>query len=463
MTLDIRTLVLVSLFVTLIMTVAMIVIWRAREEASLKHWMAAGAAVSLGLFLQLLRGQIHDALSIPLANALIALASGLTWTGIDSFLGKKPRWTIIAIVVGGIFCTFWYLTFIAPDINARVAIISAVTGGFSLIAAWRLAIDPGARDLTPARNFLVFVLLSHTAFTAFRIVFTLAADPIADFLTAGPVQASAAFDLIFTAVGQIMGFYALVDQRHMQQLARARAEAERANVAKSEFLASMSHELRTPLNAIIGFSEIMAKEVMGTMPEKYREYSEDIRLSGTQLLALINDLLDLARIEAGRLELRETEFDLGGIVRRARAATWALASRNNVKVDIPEDRELPYIYADQLRVEQVVTSLVTNAVRFSPRGHVRVTVGNDDTDILLRIVDDGPGMSQDEIEIALAPTKPTEYAQLTKTLKATGLGLPLSAALIRLHGGRVEITSEAGVGTTATIRLPRTRLREFPA
>jgi signal transduction histidine kinase len=458
--LDIRTLAFAAMFVMLVMSVAMYVVWRSRDESCLKYWWMAGFSVTGGLILLILRDQIPDVLSVVVANTVIAVGSGCTLAGVDAFLGRKPNWRAVGIVAALVFVSFWYFTFVHLNINYRVVVISIASAGFAAVGAYRLATDPEADGLGAARIFTVVAMGLHVAYTAVRIVLTITDAPIASFMAAGPVQASVALNLIFTAVAQTFGFFALVDQRHLKQVERAQVAAERENVAKSEFLANMAHELRTPLNAVIGFSEIMAQEVLGPIPSKYREYASDIRLSGTQLLALINDVLDLAKIDAGRLELRETEFNIGESIRRVVTTLSGLARQHGVKVEYAsDDFDLPTLLADQLRVEQILGNLLTNAVKFGPKGLVRIDVYLDQEEIVVNVHDTGPGMTEEEINHALTRFGQAGYIHLTSRLQGTGLGLPVASALARLHGGRITIDSQVGVGTNAALRLPAQRMR----
>jgi len=244
-----------------------------------------------------------------------------------------------------------------------------------------------------------------------------------------------------------------------EELRQAKEEAETANRTKSQFLANMSHELRTPLNAVIGFSEIIAHGMMGPIENRYRDYGGEILRSGRHLLDLINDILDLSKIEVGRLELHEEATDLADAVRNCVRLLTAKAKEGGVRlsVDIPPD--LPPILVDALRLRQILLNLLSNAVKFTPAGGsvtIAARLASSGTlDILVE--DTGIGMRPEDIPVALEPFRQIE-SQLNRRYEGTGLGLPLANTLVELHGGRLAIESEPGRGTLVCVRLPRERI-----
>jgi signal transduction histidine kinase len=243
-----------------------------------------------------------------------------------------------------------------------------------------------------------------------------------------------------------------------QELIRAKNKAEAASRAKSEFLANMSHELRTPLNAIIGFAEIIKKRTFGSASERYIEYSGDIYNSGTHLLGLINDILNLSKLEAGKLQLQEQEVDLELTVAACMLLIEDQARQADIQLTVTLDPEAMSIRADERRLRQILINLLSNAVKFTPEGgSVGVRSFRRNGGLAIAVSDTGIGMAPENIPKALAPFDQIER-KVRRKQEGTGLGLPLAKQLTELHGGTLKIESEVDVGTTVTIMLPPSRM-----
>jgi cell cycle sensor histidine kinase DivJ len=243
--------------------------------------------------------------------------------------------------------------------------------------------------------------------------------------------------------------------RHSRELAleSARAEAESLNASKSRFLANMSHELRTPLNAVIGFSDIMKQRLFGPLPDKYLEYARLIHESGGHLLALINDVLDMSKIEAERYELSRTVFDAREPVSAALRLVRLQAHEAAVALRGVLPSEPLTVEADERAIKQITLNLLSNALKFTPSGgSITVTVDARDGIFELAVSDTGVGIAPEDLERLGRP-----YEQAGDALgraKGTGLGLSLVRAFAELHGGTMTIESQQGEGTAVTVRLP---------
>ncbi|MBI1273536.1 MAG: PAS domain S-box protein [Alphaproteobacteria bacterium] len=248
-------------------------------------------------------------------------------------------------------------------------------------------------------------------------------------------------------------------------LIAAKEQADFANRSKSEFLANMSHELRTPLNAIIGFSEIIKDQLFGQVGQpQYVEYAKDIYDSGELLLSLINDILDMSKIEAGKRALSETVVDMEKVVHACVRLVAARAKSHRLRMSTRVPKDLPHVRAEERALKQVMTNLLTNAIKFTPEGGaVTLTAGMDGKGRLcITIEDTGIGMAPEDIPLALAPFGQIESALSRKT-QGTGLGLPLTKALVELHGGILDVQSQLGIGTTVTVIIPKDRLQPVTA
>ncbi len=248
--------------------------------------------------------------------------------------------------------------------------------------------------------------------------------------------------------------------RAERELRQAKEDAEAANLAKSQFLANISHELRTPLNAIIGFSEMVEQGLAGPVGPKQREYSSLVLQSGRHLLKVINDILDLARADAGKFELHEeVGVDLRNVIGTCLSLTKHRADASEVQLLTEIHKQLPLIVADPTRLNQILLNLVSNAIRFTkPGGCVTVAARcAEEGGVTLEVRDTGSGMTADEIEVAMEPFGQVD-ARLAREHEGTGLGLPLARRLAELHGGTLDIISEKGAGTTVTVTLPAERV-----
>jgi two-component system, NtrC family, sensor kinase len=246
---------------------------------------------------------------------------------------------------------------------------------------------------------------------------------------------------------------AIQNARLFREIEDKSRQLEVASQHKSEFLANMSHELRTPLNAIIGFSEVLTERMFGDLNEKQQEYLKDIYASGTHLLSLINDILDLSKIEAGRMELELTDFDLPTAIDNALILVRERAGRRGIALEHSVDERLGEIRGDERKVKQVLLNLLSNALKFTPEGgRVEVRAGMVDGMAEIAVTDTGVGIAPEDQEKVFEEFR--QVGTVEKKAEGTGLGLTLCRKFIELHGGRIWVKSQVGVGSTFTFTIP---------
>jgi signal transduction histidine kinase len=259
-------------------------------------------------------------------------------------------------------------------------------------------------------------------------------------------------DLVSTFANQAV--IAIENARLFNEIREKGQQLEAANRHKSEFLANMSHELRTPLNAVIGFSEALLEKMFGELNAKQEDYLRDIHSSGRHLLSLINDILDLSKIEAGRMELELSEFSVPMALKNAIALVRGRAQTHGIALKLRVDPKLEEIRADERKFKQIVVNLLSNAVKFTPDGgHVDVHARKNGNSIKVSVKDDGIGIAAKD-QAALFEAFRQVGGDYTAKREGTGLGLALTRRFVELHGGKILLESKPGKGSTFTFTLP---------
>jgi signal transduction histidine kinase len=378
------------------------------------------------------------------AKGSIALASDdgrmiARWPKADDFMGQQIRGPSSPAL--------------APDETPRVATTRGIDGRRRIVADTRLGI-PG--------------IGLHVAVTQAETTLLKPWRSMALAITASTVTA-----LIVIAVLTLFLLRWLSEESRWRSVVRdrenrlseqavdlmaARDQAETAQRARGQFLANMSHELRTPLNAVLGFSDIFRQEMLGPIGNpKYREFAEDIHSSGRHLLDIINNILDLTKIDSGKLELADDEVDIPDLLQFCGKLVADTARSGNVSLEIAVPRQAPALRGDIIRLRQILLNLLSNAIKFTPEGG-RVIVSGElaGAVFVLRISDTGIGMSPDEAHKAMQPFYQVDNSN-ARRYEGTGLGLPLTKSLVELHGGSIRIDSAHGEGTTVMVSLPIAR------
>ena len=249
--------------------------------------------------------------------------------------------------------------------------------------------------------------------------------------------------------------------RASQELQRLNGQLQEASKAKSNFLANMSHELRTPMNAILGFVEMMLDDIYGEVPSHLKEPLTDVQTNGKHLLHLINDVLDLSKIEAGRMELVLAEYSVQDVVETVRASLQSLALEKGLAFETTVGDDIPLALGDGKRIAQCLMNLVGNALKFSKQGRVAVSVQQQGANLLYRVTDTGIGIPKEELDNIFVEFQQLDTA-ITREFSGTGLGLNITKKFVEMHGGRIWVESELGKGSTFSFSIPH-RVNELEA
>ncbi len=439
------------------------------------------------LMRQYAQNRLSASLVILLLVATVGFLSSL-WTGAVT----AGIWTASVLVIHAVMITKCrqFLELPMSEFSARTWRLRFIMLDLFYGLAWMFVLTNPVGTDENSDIFMLFVMLLVVAVTSMLA----SSLPMAAFAATFPVTVAIAlyFALQGTLRDYVLAIMALTAQGYFAVLAyrlysttlatlQARAEkdaligeleqakaisdearrrAETANISKSRFLAQMSHELRTPLNAILGFSEVMKSEVFGehSIPA-YKEYSGDIHNSGVHLLGLINEILDLSRIEAGRYELNEESISLTAIVEDCHHLLKLRASNRGITIHEMFEPNLPRLWADERAVRQVCLNLLTNAIKFTPQGgEIWLKAGwTASGGQYMSVTDTGPGIPEEEIPIVLA-----SFGQGSNSIKSaeqgTGLGLPIAKSLVDLHGGTFTLKSKLRIGTEVVVTFPPERV-----
>jgi two-component system cell cycle sensor histidine kinase PleC len=377
---------------------------------------------------------------------------------------NAAQWTTTFVAAETFFGICWSMlslfSLVANDQNLWVAMFAMVLVGIASNAVSTRTLPPATLVSTlPASLTVSANLVIHGGLLNYSLAAVTIGAEIFFVYLARQLHASELASIAHQAEKDAL-INELEEARNMSD--EARRHAEQANVAKSQFLATMSHELRTPLNAIIGFSEVLKSELLGPLNvPQYKEYAADIHASGQHLLTLINELLDLSRIEAGRYELNEEAVSLVDIAEDCRRMTEIRAKAKGIELTFSAGSNLPKIWGDERAIRQVVLNLLSNAIKFTPQsGKVTLSITRSgDGGQMISVRDNGPGIPEDEIETVLSSFGQGSLAQKTAE-QGAGLGLPIVQKIMELHQGRFDLFSKLRFGTEVIATFPRARVMD---
>ncbi len=472
----------------------MALIGRARQASRQLQavWICAaaivfGASVWATHFVAMLAMHVgvHVAYDVALTALSIAIAIGLSLPGFAVMvLDRRPvlAGLILSFSIGAMHYTGMAALRGAFHLqwNQPLVALSLATGcglAMTAMSAWDRLRAPFGRLVATLSLSLAVAGLHYIGMAAVRFL------PDARFAAGGAAFPATALAVTVVAVAMAIVFVGLasayldryLEERrndesarlklHIAELEDTRREldaalnaAHAASQTKSAFLANMSHELRTPLNAIIGFSELMVSEAFGPLGGvRYRSYAADIRKSGAHLLSLINDILDISRLEARKAELTERPIDLNQLLREIRSMVENHAHDAGVLMTLFVAPGLPHLMGDERRIKQILLNLLSNAIKFTPAGgKVRLSAGLADGAVVVTVEDTGIGISAEDLPKAFESFGQIDN-RLSRKYDGSGLGLPLARHLAELHGGTLTIESEVDQGTVATLRFPPER------
>lgn len=450
---DIPTLYLSSSVVAAVAIVSWLAFWyQVPEERSLPDWALASLCLGVGMVLIGLRNLIPDSLSIIAGNALLAAGIGYVYSKATRRLFNLPPglpWHWINGAIAALGCT-WFSVF-QPDVSARIVLTSVLhMGALAAIAMTFWCHRDSALSVVHRATALVFgigaVLLLWRAITAYHV-------PVAPDFTATPsiiiVLPNLYFQVFVLWLAITIPLGALT--RLQGRVARARDEAEAASRAKSEFLSSMSHELRTPLNAVLGFAQLL--QLDKSLGDDQRDSVREIVRGGNHLLELINDVLDLARIESGRLELEFAPVDLRALCEECRSLVDPLLGDKQLRLRC-EIAPGPPLRADKVRLRQVLLNLLSNAIKYNREGgEVSISTSSiGPRRARVTVADTGVGIAPERLGEVFQPFN--RLGAELGGIEGTGIGLTITQRLVRSMNGDVKVESVLGVGTSVSIDLP---------
>lgn len=470
---DPRTVMMMNLIGTLLMSVSLYAVSRGylAPIKGITKWATATLLQSLGWFITgALRGTIPDILSIVVGNGLILLSIGLYFNIIAEFNKKQISKFWIYVVVGFEAVILIYFTNIYPNVAVRIATISACTAILMFSSGYILFLTKNHRPISHSLAGSMFVFCGTILTVRFFNTLFINNDPNQDPFGQHPLQDISYFTFYITSVMLTFSFILMCNDRYITQLKEAEQElikakklAEELAGTKDRFLSNMSHEIRTPLNGIIGFTKVL---LQSNLPAKQKQQVDVIKISSDILLVLINDILDLAKMNEGKMALNEGEFKPSQLIHDILSTFELRILEKELKVSQIFDINIPNILiGDSIRISQVLINLINNATKFTHnRGQINIQINLLQQDqksayIEFIISDTGIGIAPDKLENIFEPFVQNSHTK-ENIYESTGLGLSIVKRLVELMGGTISIKSKLNEGTSVTVALTLTKSSE---
>lgn len=458
--LDMRTLMITYVMNSLINTIVMAIYWRQNRHYfnGIGLWVFSLILQTLGFLLVGTRGLLPDLITIVLSNFIIVAASLIIFESFKKLVGRQTRNLYNYFFLMLYLLLQYYFTFTQPSTSARIVLISVFVS-IMFFQSGKLLLNSKVHDFKPFTKITGNICYVYVLVQIYRITVELF-TPTADYLAAGFSATLAQLINQFLTIAIVFSFIIMVNSINLhnrlkaqEELSVAKQKAEDANKAKSNFLSKMSHELRTPLNSIITLSGVLSRSLPQKVSQEELSYVDVIEQGGKNLLEMINDILDIARIESGRVEVFVEYFSLNEIIDSILSFLEPLAKVKHIELIFEKSFKEIGIESDQKKIMHIFQNLISNAIKFTDEGYVKVTTGIEGDFALISVADTGIGIKSELIAHIFE-----EFNQLDSSLSAkhggSGLGLAIAKQYTDMLGGTIQVVSTPGKGSVFTVKLP---------